>query len=107
MNVFENIPYSNDKMGARKIVDEKYLLIMQIAIKPGQIVPLHNANSNVNLLILRGSITVTLNGLDTQAREGDLLPVKYQTPMTIKNAGSEDATFLVLKTPNPSEIVKN
>ena len=104
MNVLENIPYNDEKMGNRKIVDEKHLLIMQIALKPGQSVPKHNANSNVHLLILRGAVTVNLDGVDTQANEGVLLPVKYQTPMVIKNIGSREAMFLVLKAPNPSEM---
>jgi len=106
MNVLENIPYNNDKMGNRKVVDEKHLLVMHIALKPGQSVPQHNANSNVHLLIMRGALTVNLNGVDHQAKEGDLLPVAYQTPMTVKNTGTDNATFLVFKTPNPSEMIK-
>ena len=106
MNVLENIPYNDDKMGNRKVVDEKHLLVMQIALKPGQSVPQHNANSNVHLLVVRGDLTVNLNGLDNHVKEGDLLPVSYQTPMIIKNTGSVEATFLVFKTPNPSEMQK-
>ena len=106
MNVLENIPYNDDKMGNRKVVDEKHLLVIQIALKPGQSVPQHNANSNVHLLILKGALTVNLNGVDNQVKEGDLLPIVYQTPMIIKNTGGDDVTFLVFKTPNPSEMVK-
>ena len=91
-------------MGRRKVVDGKHLLIMQIALSPGQGVPAHNANSNVQLLILKDAVTVNLAGAETQAKTGDLLPVAFQTPMTIKNNGSQDASFLVIKTPNPSEI---
>jgi quercetin dioxygenase-like cupin family protein len=106
MNILDNIPFNNDKMGFRKVVDEKHLLIMQIALKPSQDVPLHNANSNVHLLIIKGALTVNLAGADNQVREGDLLPAAYQTPMIIRNTGNNDAVFLVLKTPNPSEISK-
>jgi len=105
MNVLENIPYQAEKMGRRIVIDKKHLLIMQIALKPGQKVPQHNANSNVNLLILKGMITVNLSGTDNQAKEGALLPVAYQTPMTIINNGETNATFLVIKTPNPSEML--
>lgn len=104
MNLLENIPYSDEQMGKRKIVDQKHLLIMQIALKPGQSVPEHNANSNVHLLVLKGSITVTLNNMTVKLKEGDLLPVEYQAPMSIKNNSDENATFLVIKTPNPSEM---
>jgi len=106
VNIFENMPYVDDKMGNRKVVDEKHLLIMQIALRPGQVVPRHNANSNVHLLVLKGEVTINLEGVDSRAGEGALVPVKYQTPMTITNTGGRDATFLVLKTPNPSEMIK-
>lgn len=106
MNVLENIPYNDDKMGNRKLVDEKYLLVMQIALRPGQSVPQHNANSNVHLLVVRGDLTVNLDGADNQVKEGDLLPVAFQTPMIINNTGNIDATFLVFKTPNPAEMGK-
>jgi len=104
MNIFEKIPYNQDKMGNRKIVDEKHILIMQVALRPGQVVPQHRANSNVHLLIVKGALTLNLDGADVQAEEGAVLPVAYQTLMSIKNTDACDATFLVLKTPNPSEM---
>ncbi len=104
MNILENIPYSDKGMGRRKILDEKHLFIMQIALKPNQSVPQHKANSNVNLLMLEGSISVELNGVETFIKKGDLLPVKFKTPMLIKNKGDDNASFLVIKTPNPSEM---
>jgi len=104
MNVLENIPYQNDGLGKRKLVDEKHLLVMQIALNPGQSVPQHKANSNVRLLILKGVLAVNLDGNDNQVKEGDFLPVAYKTSMIIKNTSSDEATFLVFKTPNPSEM---
>ena len=103
-NVFQDIPYADGAPGKRQLVDEKYLLVMQVALKPGQQVPQHNANSNVHLLIVEGQVIVTLDGKDTIAAKGALLPVTLKTPMRIRNASRENASFLVLKTPNPSEI---
>ena len=103
-NVLNDIPYADDHMGKRQLVDEKHLLVMQVALKPGQQVPQHNANSNVHLLIVEGQIIVTLEGVETVATKGDLLPVAYKTPMSIRNASEENASFLILKTPNPSEM---
>ena len=103
-NVLENIPYQEEGMGKRKLVDEKYLLMIQAALQPGQSVPQHNANSNVHLVVLKGEVVVNLDGIDTIAKEGMLLPVVNKTPMNIKNQSQENATFLILKTPNPSEM---
>jgi len=104
MNVFKDTPYDDAKMGKRQLIDETHLLVMQIALKPGQQVPQHNANSNVHLLILEGQVVVTLDGRETPAVKGDILPVAFKTPMSILNTGAENATFLVIKTPNPSEM---
>lgn len=103
-NVLEDIPYADGHMGKRQLVDEKHLLVMQVALKPGQQVPQHDANSNVHLLIIEGQIIVILDGKDTVATKGDLLPVTFKTPMSIRNASEENASFLILKSPNPSEM---
>lgn len=104
MNVLANVPYADTGMGKRKVVDEQHLLIMQAALKPGQMVPQHDANSNVHILVLEGAITLNLNGQDTPAIKGDLVPVAFRTPMNIRNTSKADATFLIIKTPNPSEM---
>lgn len=46
----------------------------------------------------------TVSGERVAATKGDLLPVALGTPMNITNASQSDATFLIIKTPNPSEI---
>jgi quercetin dioxygenase-like cupin family protein len=37
-------------------------------------------------------------------KAGDLLPIAFGTQMHIRNDGQENATFLIVKTPNPSEM---
>ena len=103
-NVLNDIPYADGHMGRRQLVDELQLLVMQVALKPGQQVPQHNANSNVHLLIIEGQVIVTLDGKDTAAAKGALLPIAIQTPMSIRNDSQENASFLIFKSPNPSEI---
>ena len=102
-NVLKDVPYNEGSMGKRKLVDEKYLLVMQAALKPEQMVPQHDANSNVHLLILEGEVVVNLDGKDITAAKGDLLPVANKTPMNIKNKSASNATFLIIKAPHPSK----
>ena len=103
-NVLDDIPYSDGEAGKRQLVNQKHLVIMQAALKPGQQIPQHKANSNVHLLIVEGRIVVSLAGSDTPAGKGDLLPVAFNTPMSIRNESAENASFLILKAPNPSEM---
>src|SRR5690554_2576411 len=104
MNVFEDIPYPSERMGRREVVYEKDLLLMQIALQPGQALPPHKANSNVHLLLLEGELEADLAGDRHRLKTGDLLPVAVETPMRIRNDGTRNATFLVLKAPHPSEM---
>jgi quercetin dioxygenase-like cupin family protein len=94
-------PYSTESFGRRAVVDEEHLLLMQIALLPGQEVPLHKANSNVHIIVLQGEVQVFLDGVVNRVGTGDLLPVAYGTPMRIRNDNSGNATFLVVKTPHP------
>ncbi len=103
-NIFKEMPYADGQMGKRQLVDEKHLLVMQVALKPGQQVPQHQANSNVQLLIVEGQVIVTLDGKETIATRGDILPVAFKTPMSVRNASKENASFLIIKAPNPSEM---
>lgn len=103
-NVLADIPYADGQVGKRALVDEKHLLLMQVALKPGQQVPQHNANSNVHLLIVEGEIVATLDGKDIPAAKGAILPVPFKTLMSVRNASQANASFLIFKSPNPSEM---
>jgi quercetin dioxygenase-like cupin family protein len=78
--------------------------MMQVALKPGQKVPEHKANSNVHIVVLQGAVIVNLAGTEVAVKAGDLLPIAFGTQMHIRNDGQENATFLIVKTPNPSEM---
>lgn len=101
INILKEIPYRDGGMGKRKLVDEDYLLVMQAALKPGQMVPQHNADSNVRIIIIRGEVVVDLNGEKIEAAEGDIVSATPGTPMNIINQSEEDTTFLIIKTPHP------
>ena len=103
-NVFENIPYDDADLVRKELVSSKDLLLMQVALKPGQSVPQHNANSNVHILVVKGEVVITLNGKDVVAREGALVPVAFKTSMSVTNKSQGNASFLIIKTPNPSQM---
>ncbi len=106
MNVLENIPYREGKMGNRVTADTRDVQIVQLALKPGQKVPRHRANSNVHILVLEGKISTNFNGEKKEYSKGSLIPVDYKTTMSIKNPGNDNAAFLVIKTPHPTRMKK-
>jgi quercetin dioxygenase-like cupin family protein len=105
-NLLASPPYSDTEMGSKMLVNQTYLLMMQAALKPGQMVPQHNANSHVHIIVLEGSVVINLAGKDIPAKKGDLVPIAFKTPMNIKNKSQEKATFIIIKTPNPNQMEK-
>ncbi len=106
-NLLAGAPYSDSGMGKRKLVDENYLLMMQVALQPGQMVPRHNANSNVHIIILDGEVVINMSGKDITAKKGDLVPVAFKTLMNIENKSQSNATFVIIKTPKPGQMGKD
>ena len=49
-------------------------------------------------------MVINLSGKDIPAKKGDLVPIAFKTPMNIKNKSKANATFLIIKTPNPGEM---
>lgn len=105
-NLTKNAPFSDSGFGKKKIIDRDYLLMMQAALKPGQMVPQHIANANVHLVILEGEVVVNLNGKEIIAKTGDLVPVVYKTSMNIKNKSKANVIFIIIKTPHPQKMEK-
>jgi len=104
LNVFADIPFNSDPFGRRVAAETEELLVMQIALHPGQEVPRHRANSNVHLLVITGEIQLELADEESLIKAGDLVPVDFQTPMRLRNSGDVDASFLVFKAPHPRNM---
>lgn len=104
INVLREIPYRDEGMGRRKLVEEDYLLLLQAALKPGQAVPVHRADSNVRILVVEGELSVTLNGVETRAVKGDIVPSFPGTEMKIVNRSEANTSFLIIKTPHPRKL---
>jgi len=101
MNVFEGIPYEARAMGKRFIVDKDHVKLIQVALRPGQGVPQHKTNGDVYILVLDGEIMINLQGNESTEKKGAIIPVGYDTSMSIENRSQNDSTFLIIKTPAP------
>lgn len=98
----EEIPFNQEGMGKRVVINMDALLIMQIALLSGQKVPEHEANSDVCLNVIKGSIVFKSESEELVIKEGELLQVEFGTKMNISNQSKDSASFLVLKTPHPA-----
>lgn len=99
INLYEDIPYESENMGKRFLVNRDDLRIVQVALKAGQSVPAHKTDGNVNILVLKGDLDISVLDNSHAAKEGALISIPADTQMQVKNDSAGNATFLIIKTP--------
>ena len=85
--------------------ETEHLQIMRIRLAAGEAVPHHNANSEVLLVPLAGTIRFESGETSETFGVGEALSVDYGTPMDVSNPGPERAAFLVVKAPHPKSLL--
>ncbi len=63
---------------------------------PGGANPLHSHDREEVMVVLAGSVTVTVAGQQQSVGAGDAVIVPAQTPHAVTNAGSEPADWLLV-----------
>jgi quercetin dioxygenase-like cupin family protein len=97
----------SDEKLIEKIVDDDNLAINHIVLTKGTGVPEHFSNSNVYLIIVRGTMTISLSdGEPREYTKGHIVNVPFNVKMNIKNLKDETMEFFVVKAPNPKDMVK-
>jgi quercetin dioxygenase-like cupin family protein len=100
-NLYEDIPYENEGMGKRFLVNREDLRIVQVALKAGQSVPAHKTDGNVNIIVLMGELDIHVADNSHTAEEGALISIGPDAQMQVRNKSTGNATFLIIKTPKP------
>ncbi len=88
-----------------KIVDDERVAINHIILGPGDAVPAHVSNSFVHQIVVRGTLSLSLE--DRPFHEypvGSVVAVPFGRKMAIENRGLETLEFFVIKAPNPREM---
>ena len=92
---------ASDKL-IEKLIDDENLAINHIVLAQGDYVPEHFSNSNVYLLIIRGTMTLQLQNQEKHYYQaGTIINLPYHIKMNISNEGEELLEFFVVKAPNP------
>lgn len=95
------IKSSNEKL-IEKIVDDDNLLLNHMILTKGTGLPEHFSNSNVYMIIVKGTLTIKL-GQQEEKRysKGEIINIPYNIKMNINNFDDEILEFFVIKAPNP------
>ena len=91
-----------DAKKIEKIVADENVHVNHMILPNGEGLPLHYANSNVYMTVMRGTISLSL---DDQERHdygvGKILNIPNKTKMNVCNNGEPVAEILVVKSPAP------
>ena len=94
-----------DASAMEKIVDDERVNINHIVVAPGEAVPTHVSNSYVYQVVVRGTLSLSLeDGPFNEHPVGSIVAVPFNLKMSIRNEGAETLEFFVVKAPNPRNM---
>lgn len=94
-----------DAQTMEKIVDDEPVNINHIVVEPGKAVPTHVSNSYVHQIIVRGTLSLSLEDGDFRDYPaGSMVAVPFNQKMAILNRGTGTLEFFVVKAPNPRDM---
>lgn len=86
-----------------QIVNVDVAQINHIILPPQEKVPEHYSNSNVFLIITKGTMTIATEGEPHEYPQGHILAIPYHQRMLIENKAKETLEFFVVKAPHPGQ----
>ncbi len=89
-----------------KAVLDEHVNLMHFILPLGEGLPIHVSNANLYMIVVRGTLSITLGKNPTNVYEkGKVLNIPYGNLMNVRNEHPEVLELLVVKTPIPgSEI---
>jgi quercetin dioxygenase-like cupin family protein len=99
--------FSNtDGKTIERLIDDENSAINHMVLNKGEALPIHDSNSNIYLIIIRGTLSITLAKQDTHTYEkGCIVNVPYGISMFIRNEDAPVLEFFVVKAPNPKAFL--
>lgn len=92
----------SDEKLIEKILDDDVVMINHIILNQGEALPQHDSNSNVYLIVVRGTLTSQLgDDLSKCYTQGSIINVPGKIKMNISNAEPDQLEFFVVKAPSP------
>lgn len=96
-----NLAQTDNKTIEKVIMDEN-LHYMHMVLGQGDALPEHFSNSNVYMTVLRGRLSIQLDGQENHEYEkGTILKIPFNTKMNVRNLHPDILEITVVKAPAP------
>jgi quercetin dioxygenase-like cupin family protein len=91
-----------DGKSIKQIIKDENIHYNQMILPEGEGLPLHTTNSNVYMTVLRGRLTISLDGGEDRAYDkGTILRIPGGTKMNARNLDKDTLEITVVKAPAP------
>ncbi len=93
-----------DDKAIERIINDDHINLNHMVLPQGAALPEHYSNSNVYMVIVRGTMSIRLD--DQELHEytvGDILNIPYHIKMNVENRHEPVLEFFVFKSPNPKD----
>ena len=102
-----NYSTTDEKVVEKLIMDDNVNYIHMVFNKNDGLAE-HYSNSNVYMNVIRGNLSITLDGQDVHVYgKGTLLQIPYNTKMLVRNEGEQTLELIVVKAPAPQNYPKD
>lgn len=96
-----------EKKKIEKIVNDDVAMINHMVLPKGECLPVHQANSNVYMIVAKGAVTLELDETPSKTYpKGSILNIAYNTLMSVCNKNDEVLELFVIKAPGPAHYKK-
>lgn len=88
-----------------KIIDTDEVMINHMIFNTGEGLPAHLSNSNVYMMVIRGTLSLQLGEQpEKKYPVGSLVAIPYQLMMNVGNKDEEQLEIFVIKAPHPRHM---
>ncbi len=96
-----------DTKTIERIISDDNLDINHMVLPKGDALPQHYSNSNVYMIVIRGSISLQLGEQEEHNYPaGSIITIPNKTKMNVYNSYDEVLEFFVVKAPSPKTLIK-
>lgn len=91
-----------DVKKVEKLIDDDPMMLNHMVFPMNQGLPEHYSNSNVYMIVVRGTLTLQLDEHEPHTYgKGNILNIPFHTKMNVNNKDEEVLEIFVMKAPNP------
>ena len=85
-----------------KIIEDEHVGVNHMVLRRGEALPEHFTNSNVYMIVARGTITLQLGGQEPHTyHSGSIINIPKNIKMNASNRDEATLEFFVIKAPSP------